>query len=217
MIKKWFQLLCVLLMVLLMAANASAHCEIPCGIYDDQMRIDMIAEHITTMEKSMKQIVELGGKKPTNHNQLSRWVTNKEHHADELQHIVTQYFMTQRIKLDTDKYSEKLASLHKLLVYAMKCKQTTDLSHIATLRAVLKEFQERMKLHGNWHLLNGTETEARLLAAAIGFQFRKTPDGHFTHSTTVMLLNEKGEPVHRKDRLNSSLEEITEAARRLTD
>ncbi|MBR31279.1 MAG: hypothetical protein CMN77_08180 [Spirochaetaceae bacterium] len=83
--------------------------------------------------------------------------------------------------------------------------------------AVLKEFQERMKLNGNWHLLNGTETEARLLAAAIGFQFRKTPDGHFTHSTTVMLLNEKGEPVHRKDRLNSSLEDITEAASRLTD
>jgi nickel superoxide dismutase len=136
-------------MVLLMASYASAHCEIPCGIYDDQMRIDMIAEHITTVEKSMKQIVELGGKTPTNHNQISRWVMNKEHHANELQHIVTQYFMTQRIKLDTDKYSEKLASLHKLLVYAMKCKQTTDLSHIATLRSVLKEFQGLYFGHGH--------------------------------------------------------------------
>ena len=149
MIKKCFQIPCVFLMVFFIASYASAHCEVPCGIYDDQMRINMIAEHVTTIEKSMKQIVELGGQKPMNHNQISRWVMNKEHHANELQHIVTQYFMTQRIKLDTDKYSEKLTSLHKLLVYAMKCKQTTDLSHIATLRSVLQEFQGLYFGHGH--------------------------------------------------------------------
>jgi nickel superoxide dismutase len=32
--------------------------------------------------------------------------------------------------------------LHKLLVYAMKCKQTTDPSHIITLRSLLKEFED---------------------------------------------------------------------------
>ena len=82
---------------------------------------------------------------------------------------------------------------------------------------VLKEFQEKMKLQGNWHLLNGSEKEARTLAAAIGFQYRKTPDGHFTHSTTLLLLNEKGEPVYRKDRLNSSLDDLVEVARLLAD
>ena len=148
MTNRYFQLVCAFSMVLFMASYASAHCEVPCGIYDDQMRINMIAEHITTIEKSMKQIVELGEKKPMNHNQISRWVMNKEHHANELQHIVTQYFMTQRIKFDTGKYSEKLTLLHKLLVYAMKCKQTTDLSQIATLRSVLKEFQGLYFGHG---------------------------------------------------------------------
>jgi len=34
-----------------------SHCEIPCGIYDDPMRLDMMAEHIGTIEKSMKQIL----------------------------------------------------------------------------------------------------------------------------------------------------------------
>ena len=149
MTKRCLQLLCVVAMATFMASYASAHCEIPCGIYDDQMRIDMIAEHITTIEKSMKQIVELGNKKPIDYNQLTRWVTNKEHHANELQHIVTQYFMTQRIKLDADKYCEKLTCLHKLLVYAMKCKQTTDLSHIDTLRSVLQEFQGLYFGHGH--------------------------------------------------------------------
>jgi nickel superoxide dismutase len=139
--KKCFQFLCVFSMVFFVVCYASAHCEIPCGIYDDQMRINMIDEHITTIEKSMKQIIELAGQKPTDYNQISRWVMNKEDHANKLQHIVTQYFMTQRIKFDTEKYSEKLTLLHKLLVYAMKCKQTTDVSHIATLRSVLKEFQ----------------------------------------------------------------------------
>jgi nickel superoxide dismutase len=102
----------------------------------------MIGEHITTIEKSMKQISELADQKPLNYNQLNRWVMNKEKHADELQHIVTQYFMTQRIKPDAKRYNEKLGLLHKMLIYAMKCKQTTDLSHVSTLRTLLKEFQE---------------------------------------------------------------------------
>jgi nickel superoxide dismutase len=102
----------------------------------------MIAEHITTIEKSMKQIVKLRGQKPENCNQRVRWVMNKEDHANELQHIVSQYFMTQRIKLDAENYAQKLSVLHKMLVYAMKCKQTTDLSHISKLRSLLEEFHD---------------------------------------------------------------------------
>lgn len=121
--------------------KAAAHCEIPCGIYNDEMRITMIAEHITTVEKAMKFIIDLEGQKPINHNQIIRWVVNKEHHADEIQHIVTQYFMTQRIKLDAKKYNEKLTLLHQMLIYAMKCKQSTDLSHAGTLRSLLEKFR----------------------------------------------------------------------------
>ncbi len=140
--KRCFQIALVFSIFLFAASYAAAHCEIPCGIYDDEMRINMIAEHITTIEKSMNQIMKLEGQRPKNGNQLIRWVINKEHHADKLQHIVTQYFMTQRIKLDAKNYSEKLTLLHKMLVCAMKCKQTTDLSHITTLRSLLKEFQD---------------------------------------------------------------------------
>jgi nickel superoxide dismutase len=49
--------------------------------------------------------------------------------------------MTQRIKPDQEKYSEKLAVLHQILIAAMKCKQTTDLDHVATLRSLLKKFE----------------------------------------------------------------------------
>jgi nickel superoxide dismutase len=119
-----------------------AHCQVPCGIYDDQLRAQLIAEHATTIEKSMKMIIELGKSNPANYNQLIRWVSNKEEHATKVQNIVAAYFMTQRIKPGQEKYTEKVTTLHKMLLDAMKCKQTTDLAHVESLRANLKEFEK---------------------------------------------------------------------------
>jgi nickel superoxide dismutase len=127
---------------LFMVVNTvAAHCEIPCGIYDDQMRITMIAEHVTTIEKSMNQIMKIQKEKDHDPNQLIRWVMNKEDHANELQEIVSQYFMTQRIKFDAKEYDKKIGLLHQMLVYAMKCKQTTDMDNIQKLREALKSFE----------------------------------------------------------------------------
>ena len=124
-----------------------AHCEIPCGIYNDELRVTLIEEHIQTIEKSMTEIVRLGKESPVNYNQLVRWIDNKEKHADEIQEIVTQYFMTQRVKPadETDaaaysRYVRQVTILHRMLIYAMKAKQTTDLEIVGTLRALLKDF-----------------------------------------------------------------------------
>ncbi len=122
-------------------SDLGAHCQIPCGIYDDQLRVNLIAEHATTIEKSMKQIIELGKANPVNYNQLVRWVSNKESHATQIQDIVSEYFMAQRLKPDQKKYTAKLTILHKMLLAAMKCKQTTDVSHVNDLRALLKDFE----------------------------------------------------------------------------
>ena len=130
-------------MLLFAAANVYSHCEIPCGIYDDPLRISLLKEHITTMEKSMKTIHTL--EKSTDHHhthQLMRWVNNKEDHANKFQEIVAQYFMTQRIGADDANYAKKIQALHQMLVYAMKCKQTTDLDHIETLKTLVAEFEK---------------------------------------------------------------------------
>jgi nickel superoxide dismutase len=140
--KRLLQAAMVLSYTLLLAGAAAAHCEIPCGIYDDEARIAMLLEHVATIEKSMNQITAIEKEKEHNANQLVRWVMNKEKHADELQEIVSQYFMTQRIKLDAKEYDKKLALLHQMLVYAMKCKQTTDLAHTAKLTALIQEFKK---------------------------------------------------------------------------
>ena len=142
-------LITLLLIAFILPGLLSAHCEIPCGIYADKMRIDMLKEHVTTIEKSMNQILELQKAESINYNQLVRWINNKDDHANQLQHIVTQYFMTQRIKLvdgsdkvALEKYQKELGLLHEMLVYAMKTKQTTDLQNCTKLREVIDKFYD---------------------------------------------------------------------------
>jgi len=149
----------ILVSILVCASMVRSHCQIPCGIYGDQSRFDMIAENITTIEKSMRQITELSQKDKPNFNQIVRWVQNKENHADELSHVVTYYFMAQRVKpveKANDKayedYVKKLTLLHELLVCSMKAKQTTDLSNVERLRALLAEFRAAyLEEHGHEH------------------------------------------------------------------
>ena len=140
--KKCFAVIALLAAVVASPPVVFAHCEIPCGIYDDQARVQLIAEHIGTIEKSIQQIHALQKTEAVNHNQLVRWVMNKENHATEIQTIVAQYFMTQRIKPNGDRYAQKIAVLHRMLIAAMKCKQTTDLKYVAELRELLKTFDQ---------------------------------------------------------------------------
>ena len=144
-------LIYVVIAVLVLVASSAvySHCQIPCGIYDDNMRFNMMAEHITTIEKSIKMANQISSEPKPNMNQLVRWVQNKETHADELSHIVTYYFMAQRIKPakktdagEYEKYLEKLTLLHQMFVSSMKAKQTTDLSITNQLTELLTNFKK---------------------------------------------------------------------------
>lgn len=138
---KKIKIILIIIVMTVITVNVSAHCEIPCGIYEDSLRINLMREHVTTIEKSMKQIMKLEKDNNLNYNQLVRWINNKEVHAEKLQGIVTQYFMTQRIKVDAMDYNKKISSLHKLLIYSMKSKQSTDLKNIKTLSSLIDQFE----------------------------------------------------------------------------
>jgi len=147
--KKTLGVFIFLVMIALLKPSVFSHCEIPCGIYNDEMRFTMIEEHIRTIEKAMKEIEHLSGHQPANFNQVVRWITNKEKHAEEIQHIISQYFLTQRVKLvekEDDKANkmrtEHLSLCHEILVYAMKTKQTTDLSNVEKLKSAVKTFKD---------------------------------------------------------------------------
>ena len=131
--------------ITLSSFQAKAHCEIPCGIYGDSVRIALLSE---TIEKSMNQINELSKSENPDYNQLVRWVMNKEEHAKKMQEIVSQYFLYQRIKITSSadeaayrKYVKQPELLHHISVFAMKSKQSTDLSIIDTLREKLHLFE----------------------------------------------------------------------------
>jgi len=148
--RKKFSLM-LLLMAFLMMINAVlfSHCQVPCGIYDDHLRVKQISEHITTIEKAMNMIKKLSGEENKNFNQIVRWITNKEEHAEAISSIISYYFLAQRIKpvVNMDKkqrvkYLNSLTSLHNMMFFTMKSKQTTDLNHIKKLRTFLEEFKK---------------------------------------------------------------------------
>ena len=111
---------------------ALAHCQVPCGIYNDALRIVQIKEDFKTIRKAMNQINQLSIKtNPLSSNQLNRWVITKEQHATNIQKTVSEYFLTQRIKADkSQKYIDQTTTLHQLLVSGMKCKQTVNDSNV---------------------------------------------------------------------------------------
>jgi nickel superoxide dismutase len=130
---------------LLFSAQLNAHCQIPCGVYDDTMRVKMIEEHTLTILKSMNYI-SMNQNDLEKQNQVTRWILNKEQHAQEIQDIVSKYFLTQRIKLKDDSkeskvlYHAQLSALHNILIDAMKCKQTIDSNMTTSLLENLNNF-----------------------------------------------------------------------------
>lgn len=147
--KRNLRMICFFILCMFSSASAFSHCQMPCGIYDDQMRISMIKEYIITVEKSMKQIQALSGQKDKNHNQIVRWVNTKDDHADKINEVASGYFMTQRLNpadlndpSSREGYVQKLSLLHRLMFYAMKAKQTTDLSFVSKMRGTIDEFSD---------------------------------------------------------------------------
>ena len=135
-----------------MSNSALAHCQVPCGIYDDDARHTALMEDATTIEKAMKQIGELAEKSDAlSANQVVRWVTTKEEHASRIIEVVSTYFLTQKLKPVADgaegraAYLARLEAAHGVMRAAMKTKQTVDTANVESLRNALKAFHSAMK------------------------------------------------------------------------
>lgn len=124
------------------------HCQVPCGIYDDAARIIQMKEDVATIRNGMGKINGLSthGESARDMNQLIRWVNTKEDHARHIQTIVSDYFLTQRIKFkdpdheEREKYIQQTTVLHQLLVAAMKCRQTVDESNCDNVITLIDKF-----------------------------------------------------------------------------
>ena len=141
--------------------NIHAHCQVPCGIYDDAVRIIQIREHVTTIEKAINKIAQLTSDKSSaqNMNQLVRWINTKEEHATFIQSIIADYFLAQRIKPKQknedgrQQYVDQTLLLQQIIVAAMKSKQTVDKSGPKSVSTLLNQFVELyFDEHGKEHI-----------------------------------------------------------------
>ena len=67
-------------------ALKAPHCEVPCGIYDDQMRFEQMLEDTATIAKAIASINDFtnnmqGPPTAKGINQATRWINTKENHA----------------------------------------------------------------------------------------------------------------------------------------
>ena len=144
----------LIITILFFSNTIFAHCQVPCGIYDDVLRILQIKEDFNTINKAMDKIRELSQySDETSHNQLTRWVIAKEDHASNIQKIISEYFLTQRIKETNQKYIEQTTILQRILVTAMKCKQNLEKDNINKGLNLITSFSEvYFDAHGLEHL-----------------------------------------------------------------
>lgn len=128
----------ILLAALLVQSWAWAHCQVPCGIYDDHARVQQMLEDAATVEKATTMMAELAGKSDAqSQNQMVRWVMNKESHAQKVIETISDYFLTQRVKPSQKDYATRLQKHHGVILAAMKAKQNADGKYAAELMAAI--------------------------------------------------------------------------------
>ena len=155
--KKYF----LLLIIFFNPAILFSHCQVPCGIYDDALRIVMIREDYNTISKAITEIIQLSKKQDSiSQNQINRWIKAKDIHAINIQKIVSDYFLSQRIKESNDNYLNQLKTLHQILVNAMKCKQGVNLNIVNNGLSLIDDFSNSyFDEHGLNHLKNWSNTK----------------------------------------------------------
>ncbi len=123
-------------------ASVQAHCQIPCGIYDDNARVASMLEDVATIQKAVSQIANLAGKTDAqSQNQLVRWVVNKEQHAQRIIATISDYFLTQRVKASQADYAERLRKHHAVIVAAMRAKQNAGAKMVAELKTAVQALE----------------------------------------------------------------------------
>lgn len=133
---------------LLLLSSAQAHCQIPCGIYDDHARVQSMIEDSVTVIKSAKLMAELSGKSDAqSQNQLVRWVMNKENHAQKIISTISDYFLTQRVKPDQKDYAERLKKHHAVIIAAMQAKQNADAKYANVLKKSIEALLPYYPVH----------------------------------------------------------------------
>ena len=122
--------------------RASAHCDIPCGIYDPIIA-QINALTVVRMLDLMTDLESKGGEKGKDYiNSMSRYVAIKEEHAEkakaEIRVIWGDYLKAQHL----EKFPNAHALVHKVMQLGSKVRQTTDREAAVQFVEAINEFAQ---------------------------------------------------------------------------
>lgn len=83
--------------------------------------------------------------------------------------------------------------------------------------ARLREFAKEHQLEKNWTLLTGDEEAVRQLSVLLNVQYEKTPDGNFSHSNLITVLDQQGRIATQLEGLQASNTETIAKIKQLAE
>ena len=119
----------------------SAHCQMPCGIYHDDVVFDWGDQFVETAFKGMTVMIDSSFTTPKEKATFVRWVLNKEKESDDLANLLTTYFLQQKIKPGEQDTPKKLEALHKLLFLLVSIKQNVDIAIVEQFASEWDQFK----------------------------------------------------------------------------
>jgi nickel superoxide dismutase len=122
--------------------SASAHCDIPCGIYDP-ITAQIAALTVVRMVDLIADLEAKGNQHDTAyHNSMSRYVEVKEEHAEKAKHEIRviwgDYIKAQHI----EKHPGINDLVHKIMQLGSKSRQSVDREAAVQLVEAINEFAE---------------------------------------------------------------------------
>lgn len=128
--------------------SLSGHCQMPCGIYHDELVFNQIDQYIETMYKGITELKNSKFTSPFERNNFVRWVMLKDSASDEIAVLITEYFLQQKIKPGEPDTVKRLTSAHKMLFELTAIKQNVDLKMIEDFADEWENFKQM------FHVLN---------------------------------------------------------------
>ena len=133
--------------ILMHCGNLSAHCQLPCGIYHDDMVFEEIDQYVETMYKGISVMNDNKFGTPTEKNQFTRWVINKEESTNGIATRMCEYFLQQKIKPGEDDTEKKIISIHKMLFLLVAIKQNVDIEIVKQFNKEWENFKLMFHSH----------------------------------------------------------------------
>ena len=121
--------------------TASAHCDVPCGIYDP-ITAQIAALTVVRMIDLMTDLHSKGDTSLAAHNSIARYILVKEEHAEKAKHEIRviwgDYLKAQHL----EKYPDAHALVHKIMALGSKVRQTVDREAALEFVEAINQFAE---------------------------------------------------------------------------